>query len=105
MDPCKSTLSAPRQKLLQIIDELYFGEIGGLVIRASEPCFSPAPRIIQEIKLGGEGAPKKSATGDYALKQYATDLFAQFDRLPDGTVVTIGVRHGHPVLLTLTRSA
>jgi hypothetical protein len=106
MDQCKSTLSALRQDLLQTMQQIHFGKIEGLIIRGGEPCSSPAPKITQEIKLGGEAAePKGPAKDDFALKRHATDLFDQFDRLPDGAVVTISVRHGLPALMTLTRSA
>ena len=100
MGQCKSTLSAPRQKLLQTMQQLYFGKIEDLMVRAGEPLFSPALRITQEIKLGGDAAERKQPrTDDFTLKRHATDLFDQFDLLPDGSFVTIEVRHGLPARL------
>ena len=104
MDQCKSTLTAPRQRLLQTMQQLYFGNITGLVIKGGEPCFSPAPAITQEVKLGSESTDHKAPTNDnFTLKRHAVDLFAQFDRLPDGIAVNITVRHGLPALLTIPR--
>ena len=104
MGQCKSTLSAPRKKLLQIMQELYFGTIEGQVVRGGEPCSAPEPKITKEIKLGAD-TPERSTTAndDFALKRQVTDLFEQFDRLPDGSVVTIEVRHGLPARLIVAR--
>ena len=105
MDQCKSTLSAPRQKLLQAMQQLYFGKIENLVITGSEPLFSPAPRITQEIKLGvAEPERPGRQHDDFALKRHLIELFDHFDRLPDGTVVTIDVRHGLPARLIVARA-
>ena len=106
MDQCNSTLSAPRQELIQLMQQLYFGKIEDLVVLSSEPSFSPAPRIIQEIKLGGSEAERPVQRNDnFTLKRHITELFDQFDRLPDGAVVTIEVRHGLPARLIVARNA
>lgn len=100
MDRFKTSLSAPRQQLLQIMQQLPFGIIENLVIRGKEPSLSPPPKITKEIKLGVD-APTRLAPGDadFALKRAVTDLFEHFDRLSDGSVVTIEVRHGLPARL------
>ena len=103
MDHCKSKLSEPRKQLLQTMRQLHFGTIDGQVLRGGDPCSTPAPRITKEIKLGAD-APERptTATADFALKRQVTDLFDQFDRLPDGSVVTIEVRHGLPTRLIVS---
>jgi len=104
MDHCKSTLSAPRQALLRLMQQLHFGTIQGLAIVEGEPCLNPPPKIIQEIKLGGESSePKRPAKDDFALKRHITDLFDQFDRLPGRAAITIEVRHGLPTRLIVIR--
>lgn len=106
MDQCKSTLSAPRQKLLEIMQQLYFGKIEDLAIVGSEPLFSPAPRITQEIKLGAADTERSAQRNDdFALKRHLTELFDHFDRLPDEAVVTIEVRHGLPARLIVARAS
>jgi hypothetical protein len=105
MDQCKSTLSAPRKKLLQTMQHLHFGTIEGLVVKGGEPCFTPAPKITQEIKLGTEIPQRPTMTDDnFALKRCVTDLFEQLGRLPDDSAVTIDVRHGLPARLIVARS-
>ena len=103
MDQCKSTLSTPRQKLLGIMRQLYFGTIEELVIRGNEPSFNPPPKVTQEIKLGIDDTKQLVlADRDFAVKRSVIDLFANFDGLSDGSVVTIEVRHGLPARLILT---
>jgi hypothetical protein len=104
MDHCKSTLSAPRQKLLGLMRQMYFGKIEDLVIQGKEPSFDPTPRITQEIKLGIDGGQLPAEGQDFALKRSVTDLFGYFDRLGDGSVVTIEIRHGLPARLLVSRS-
>ena len=65
----KALLSEPRRHLLEAMQRLNFGRIEGLVLRNGEPVFQPAPRIIQDIKIGGENGPRPELTiEDFALK-------------------------------------
>ena len=98
MDQCKSTLSAPRQKLLRIMQQLNFGKIE-LVVLGSEPSFNPSPRITQEIKLDVDAERQDPRNDNFTLKRHVTDLFDHFNQLRDGAVVTIEVRHGLPARL------
>ncbi len=50
----KSSLSAVRRRLVEILQELNYGRIESLVIKGGEPQFEPAPRKVWEIKFGGE---------------------------------------------------
>ena len=105
MDPCKSSLSAPRQKLLRTMQQLHFGKIEELAVKGGEPSFSPPPKITQEIKLGVDATERVApGGGDFALKRHVTELFDHFNRLPDGSVVTIEVRHGLPARLIVARA-
>jgi hypothetical protein len=98
MDQCKSTLSAPRKKLLQAMQRNPFCNIE-TIIRDGEPCFSPPPKITREIKLGIDApAWHTPDDSDFGLKKAVTDLFEHFDRLRDGSVV-IECRHGLPARL------
>jgi hypothetical protein len=104
MDQCKSRLSAPRQKLLRTMQQLHFGKIEDLVVLSGEPSSTPPPKITKEIKLGIDAIDRSAAEqNDFALKRQVTDLFAQFDQLSDGSVVTIEIRHGLPARLIVAR--
>lgn len=99
MDRRKSSLSAPRQKLLQIMQSNPFCNIE-TDIRDGEPCFSPPPRITREIKLGVDAPALSTPENDFSLKKAVTDLFEHFDDLGDGSVL-IECRHGLPTRLIL----
>lgn len=101
MGHCKSTLSAPRQKLLQAMQRNPFSNIDGFV-SGRDLSFNPPPKITREIKLGIDAPARPTAEdADFQLKKAVADLFEHFDQLPDGTPVTIEVRHGLPARLIL----
>ena len=106
MDHCKSSLSAPRQKLLQSMQRLHFGTIENLIVRGGEPSFVPPPKVTKEIKLGIETTARPaSQDGDFLLKRNVSDLFGHFDRLRDGSVVSVEVRHSLPTRLIIITEA
>jgi len=103
----KASLSAPRRRLLEAMQQLNFGQIRGFVIRDGEPVFRPETRIIRDIKLGGEGAPRResSALDDFVLKSEVREMFDHLSRLGNGCVAAIHVQNGLPTRLTLEQSA
>lgn len=95
MDQRKSTLSAARRNLLEVIQQTFFGAIENLPIENGEPNAALAS-VRQEIKLGPDAVPRpKPLSADFELKAQVIDLFQRFDHLRDG-VVTVEVRHGLP---------
>lgn len=54
----KSSLSEAQSRLVELLQNLNFGRIEGLHVRAGEPTFEPLPRIVRKLKIGGE---KRSA--------------------------------------------
>ena len=102
----KSSLSAPRRRLLEAMQRLNFGRIEGLEIRNGEPVFQPAPRIVQDIKIGGENGPRPELTiEDFALKSSVIELFDHLARLGDGTLESIEIKYGMPFRLVVERAA
>lgn len=76
------------------------------VVSGGDPCFDPPPKITREIKLGIDAPARPTAEeADFELKRAVVDLFDNFDCLPDGTAVTIEVRHGLPARLILAGEA
>ena len=93
----KARLSAPRRRLLELMQRLNFGRIERLTIRGGEPMFDPPPRVVEEIKFGGEHGPRSElGFRDFALKAQVQDLFEQLGRLGDGRVESLEVQHGLP---------
>jgi len=94
-------LPAGRKQLLEIIGPLDFGRIVGLRIKFGEPCFSPPPRVIQDIKLSsGSSDPIDIKETDSRMLKACENLFAHLDNLRDG-IVDIEIRHFLPFRLII----
>jgi|ERR1039458_3245650 hypothetical protein len=101
----KGTLSPARKRLLQMMQRLNFGRIEGLTIRNGEPLFEPAPRTIQDIKIGGENGPRPELTiEDFALKSAVIELFDHLSRIGDGTLESIEIKYGVPFKLVVEQA-
>jgi hypothetical protein len=91
----KRELSPLRQHLLEEMQNLNFGRIEKLAIRDREPVFSPPPRIVCEVKPGGESGPRPEIhLGDFQLKPEMIELFEHMDLIGHGEIDLIEVRHG-----------
>jgi len=84
------------------MQELNFGQVRNLVIRDGEPVFDPPPRVVREVKFGGENGPRPEvAKADFALKAQVRELLAQLEAMGDGVVRCIEVKHGLPFKMTV----
>jgi hypothetical protein len=99
----KSSLSHSRRTLLETMQRYPFCQIENLAVREGEPFFEPPPSIVQEIRLGDDtwrGRPEL-ATEDFLLRSSVLDLFAHVERIRNGTITAIEVRHGLPHKITV----
>jgi len=102
----KASLSRPRRRLLELMQQVNFGRIEGLTVRDGEPVLDPPPRVIREIKFGAENGPRPElGSDDFLLKAQVVELFAELDRLRNGTIDTIEVKHGLPFRMIVTEDA
>lgn len=100
--PTKSALAAPQHRLVALMQRINYGRIEGLVVRGGAPVFDPPPRIIREIKFGGENGPRpEAAQTDFALKAQVRDLLAQLEALGDGVVACLEIQRGLPFRMTV----
>jgi hypothetical protein len=100
----KASLTPRQREVLELMQEMNFGRIQGLVVRAGEPCLKPRPRVIFEIKLGSESGPRSEREmADFALRKEFQEFFAHLKRLKDG-VIDVEVHHGLPFRLSFERS-
>ena len=98
----KSSLSPSQQKLLAEMQRINYGRIEGLPVRRGEPVMDPLPRVVREIKFGGENGPRpESAKADFALKVQIRELFAQLEALGDGVIPCIEIQRGLPFRMTV----
>ena len=97
-----ASLPPAGQRLVRLMQQLNFGRIEGLVVRDGEPAFDPPPRVVREVKFGGENGPRPEvAKADFTLKAQVRELLAQLDAMGDGVVRCIEVKHGLPFKMTV----
>lgn len=94
-------LSPSRGRLLDLMREIGFGSIEGLIVFRSEPVFRPAPRIVREVKFAGEAAGPSTTEGDFALKAQVIALFDQFDQIRDARIDRLEIKHGLPFRMNI----
>ena len=99
----KPSLSPARQQLVERMQDLNFGRISDLHIVHGDPLFvDPPPRIVREVKFGGDNAPRpERERHHFLLKAQVVELFAMFDRLGTGRIDLIEVKHGIPFRMLL----
>lgn len=101
----KATLPEPHQRLIELMQRINHGRIEGLAIRRGAPAFNPPPRVVQDIKLGGENGPRPELQrDDFALRSQVTELFEHLARLGDGVVTVLEVKHGLPFKLVIEQT-
>jgi hypothetical protein len=102
----KHDLSARRAGLLELMQSINFGRIEGLAVLDGEPVLDPPPRVIREVKFGGENGPRpEAAAADFPLKSQLVELFAHFDEIGDGTIDVLEIKHGLPFRMLVAEAA
>ena len=65
----KADLPPPEAWLVELMQNINFGRIENLTVRAGMPVFAPPPRVVREVKFGGENGPRpEAAKQDFSLK-------------------------------------
>ena len=104
--PTKSCLSDPQVRLIELMQRINFGRIFDLEVRDGQPVIDPPPRVVREIKFGGENGPRpEAARVDFTLKAEVRDLFAQLEALGDGVVGVLEIKHGLPFRMIVEEGA
>ncbi|GIW55529.1 MAG: hypothetical protein KatS3mg082_1933 [Nitrospiraceae bacterium] len=99
----KASLSPARRRLLELFQQVNFGRVERLSIQNAEPVLDPPPRIVREIKFGGENGPRPELdAGNFLLKTQVVELFQHLDQLGTGTIDVIEVKHGLPFRMIVT---
>jgi len=101
--PRFSQLSASRQALVRVCQDVNFGQIQGLHVRNTDPVWDPAPTVLSEVRLDIEESPRPEGDlPDFKLSSEIQRLMCQLDQLRDGRIEKIEVRGGVPRRLVLT---
>jgi hypothetical protein len=106
MATSKLSLSPQRQRLVEAMQSINFGQIGGLKVVDGEPVMNPPPRVVREIKFGGENGPRPElGLADFSLKRQTTELFEFFDQFRSGVIDVLEVKHGLPFRVIVAEMA
>ena len=101
-DVTKASLTLSQQKLITEMQRINYGRIEGLSVRRGEPVLDPPPRIVREIKFGGENGPRPEVVkADFTLKAPVRELVAQLEALGDGVIPCIEIQRGLPFRMTV----
>ena len=93
-----SSLSPARLRLVRVMQWINFGRIENLQIREGDPCFEPRPRVIRTILLGADNSPRcEIRVSHFVLKKQVTELFGVFDRVSNGHIPLLEIKHGLPL--------
>lgn len=102
----KSDLSVPHQKLVELMQSINFGSISNFLVTDGYPHFTLETVIEREIRLS---APKETrpelAKDDFVLKQEIMHLFDAFERIKNGSVCLLEIKHGLPFLVRMAEQA
>jgi len=96
-----SALTPCRRDIVGLMQRINFGRVEDLHVRNGEPVFDPPPRVIREVKFGGENRPRpEAAKADFALKAEVVDLFSKLAMLGNGVIAQLEIQHGLPFRMT-----
>jgi hypothetical protein len=95
--PTKSSLSAARKQLIELLQETNFGRVERLEVRGGEPVLEPHPEVVVEYKFASENGcrPEINLT-DFTLKQQHIDLLGLLDQIGTGIIAVLVCKHGVP---------
>lgn len=97
-------LSASRQSLVRLMQQLNFGQVRNLEIRQGDPVLGPSVVTVEDIKLDGQREPRTEMNlTDFALKEQHLILFQEMDRIGTGHLEELFIRHGLPCRFLLAR--
>jgi len=98
----KADLSPAGVRLVELMQGMNFGRIFDLTVRDGQPVMDPPPRVIREIKFGGDNGPRPEVgKADFTLKAQVRDLLAQLEALGDGVIPCIEIQRGLPFRMTV----
>jgi hypothetical protein len=95
--PTKRSLSPARRRLVELMQEINFGRSEGLAVRGGDPVLAPPPRLVREVKFGGDNGPRpERGAADFDLKARLVELLDYLDEAGDVTIDLLEVKHGLP---------
>jgi hypothetical protein len=79
-----------------------FCRIENLAVKGGEPAFHPPPLVSEDIRLGASNGPRPELSlDDFVLRAPVIEFFEHLQRLGEGRIALIEVRHGLPIRLVI----
>lgn len=101
----KAALPEPRRQLLELMQSINFGRIEGLMIRDGTPVLAPPPRLVREVKFGGDNGPRPERdANNFVLKAQVVELFQHLDQLGVGAIEVLEIKHGLPFRMLVAQA-
>ena len=98
----KADLCPAGVRLVELMQRINFGRIERLAVCGGKPVFDPPPRVVREIKFGGDNEPRPEITkAEFSLKSEVRGLFARLEALGDGVILRIEVQRGLPFKMSV----
>jgi len=98
----KQDLSVAWQQLVELMQWINHGRIFDLTVRDGQPVMDPPPRVVREIKFGGDNGPRTEGTkSDFKLKAQVRDFFEHLEALGNGVIQCIEIQRGLPFRMTV----
>ena len=102
----KSDLPAECRAFLDDMQRLNFGRYENILVCGGQPCLTPKPRRIREIKPGGENAARpEGQLDDFLLKDQVIDFFRHLQAMGNGTILVLEVKHELPFRMQIEEDA
>jgi hypothetical protein len=101
----KASLSPARRQLVERLQRINFGRLEELVIRNQEPVLDPPPKVIREVKFGGDNGPRSELKdADFLLKSQVVELLDAIDGINNGVIELLEIKHGLPFRMLVRES-
>ncbi len=97
-----ASLSAANQRLVRLMQKINYGRIEGLSVRRGEPVMDPPPRVVRDLKFGGDNGPRPEvAKADFTLKTDVREFLTQLEAIGDGMIPCIEIQRGLPFQMSV----
>lgn len=101
----QASLSHSERRLLQLMQEIHYGRIDGLVVRDGEPHIEASTRVLRDVKFG-PASRKRPVLIDhnYLDNPQVVDMLQQFCSIGEGIVKTLEIHDGLPFRMQIVES-
>ncbi len=93
----KRDLSSERRCLIEQMQAVNFGRILNIQVRDGEPRITPMTKVERLVRFGGNNnARPEGALDDFALKGEVVEFIDAIERMGDGLILRLEIKHGLP---------